>query len=350
MKKFLLFFLFLPVCTFAQLDRVKMDMTELEFINAVPEATRDYDAESAWVKDSATSVGIRGGVQWRFYRDTVVAYHFTSKSASGPSENFPFVDSSKVHRMKESANAISKRFEIEHGKPDQLRNVALTSPNPMNNAVVYIAEWRKPDNTIIRITVVAQLGPENRINAPVVSSVPSFQNYEMNIVVTMRGQDTYLREGIGQTTAIFFLSNPHLLEQAKFRSNHIYTISDSAISANAHWKFIFVKDELVMMEYGAHLGTEYGKKNDDEAYAVARKQTTDIFSQGKKTYGKNDTLANRMPDKYREHSRTVAYSEIWFYGDWLPRGGYAVLQLMEIGGGKNPATTFAITFYYEKRE
>jgi len=349
MRKLFLCLLFIPALANAQLDRVKTDMTEQEFMKAVPEAKRDYDAESAWVKDSADAVGVHGGVQWRFYRDTIVAYHFTSQPASGPSEKFPGVDSSGVHHMKASADAIRKGFEITHGKPEKLWNVALTDPNPMDNAVVYLAQWNDNDNRIIRITIIARGADNNSINAPVISSVPRLPTYEMNIVVTMPAQDTYLRYGIGQSAATFFLSNSHLLDQAKFRNNRIYTISDTSISSNAHWKFIFVKDQLATMEYSAYLGTEYGKKKDDEAFTAARIITNDIFSQAKKTFGKNDTLSNRMPDKYKDHARAVEYNEIWFYGGWLPKNGYAVLQFLEIGGGKNPATTFAITFYYEKR-
>jgi hypothetical protein len=343
-------FLFLPFAMQAQLDRVRTDMTEAEFIKAVPEAVRDYDKEAAWVHDSVEVAGISGEATHRFYRDTVVAYHFTSKSVHGPSEEYPRGDSTNVHRMKSSAEAIKKVFEIEHGKPQQFWNTSLTAPNPMNNAVVYLAQWSDSKDQIIRISIIAQSVHANHINGPAISSVPPFESYELNIVVTMPAKDTYSRYGIGQPSEVFFLANSALLEQGSFRNNHIYSIVDSATSPNAHWTFVFVKDQLATMEYSAYIGSQYGANDDATSYSLARTQALKIHAQSKKTLGKNDTLDNHMPDKYTVHARNVAYSEMWFYGDWIPKGGYAVLQLMEIGGGKNPATTFAVTFYYEKRD
>lgn len=350
MRNLICILLLLPCALKAQLDRIKLDMTEAEFQKAVPEALRDFDAESGWVKDSASAAGIQGGVQWRFYRDTVVAYHFTSVTATGPSEQYPGVDSSKVHRMKMSADAIRRGIETAHGTPAKLYNLPLTAPNPMNNPLVYLAEWIDEKDRMIRITIAAKSIGGNRINGPAFGSAPKLESYEMYIAVTMRSTHTYLRYSIGQSAATFFQSNSNLLDQAKFRDNHIYTISDSTVSNNAHWNFIFVKDQLAMMEYGAYISTQSDIITGNEAYSTARRQTEKILAQGKKACGKNDTVSNRMPEKYQEHSLAVAYSEIWLYCDWIPKEGYAVLQLMEIGGGKNPATVFAISFYYERRK
>ncbi len=344
MRKFTFLFLLIPFVMSAQLDRIKVDMVESEFVKAVPEAKRDYDAESGWVNNTDSVGGLNGEKRWKIYNDTVVEYNFHTQYIQGPSEDFPKVDSTDVHKMRTSAEKVCRSMELVHGKPSLSRSVSFTGSNPMNNPIIYIAEWNTGQG-MLRVTISSSVKPVNNINAPRIVS-PQTTKYQLTIVVTDRSLHSMLNYSIGQPATVFFLNKEYLREEALFMNYHYYTITDSLTAPNARWKFTFASDSLIEFNYQAYFGMSYGSRNDSIARADAEAKTLALISQGQKSFGLPDSSFNKIKGPYQALPRVNSYDRGWIYALWLEESAFAFCSLTETGGGKHPAATFFVGVTY----
>lgn len=347
MKKLVLLIGFAPLVLSAQLDRVRTNMTEQEFITSFPEASRDLDREAVWVGGDDTVQGIAGNSLWRIYNDTVVAYRFNSVKVFGPSYNYPKADSTAVHKMKLSADAIRQELEKKFGKPTTFLNADLTKPGEKPEPRAYLALWVFNDNTYIKLSISTDLSAGNYINAPGKFTVVEAQSYEMWFEVTHRDPYTTEKYDVGLNDVAFFKNHPVYVGQVKMKRDHVYVIEDTLTSENAHWQFTFNSGMLISFYYRAYTGTGYLAKNDDAAYDVTKAKAEVLLKQGNKSFGKPETINDSMSISYDQPLSHNRYRKNYLSVMWNTCGGHVFLNFDVSGGGKNPDTTFKLEVFYE---
>lgn len=344
---FLLLFL-LPTLAFAQLDRLRGDMSEEEFRIQIPEAKRDLEEDSGWLDVRDSINGITGRSTWRIYDDTVTAYRFTSKKAQGPTHNFPKYDSTEAHKMRESADALRRKMELSLGKPSKLYNVSFTASNPMDNPIYYLAEWKMPNNEIVRITLMIDIILNNtpKNNAPPLGNASEW--YQLAVSIDHANLFTSMSYSLGKSANDFFLKYPALEKQASFLAKHTYFINDSALSPHATWKFWFYSGKFGRMEYFAFVGKSHGVTSVEGAYPMIVERTNDILTQGNKGFGSPDSLVNTMPKQYPHREQQPTATDHMVYSRWYGDHEEITFQVYERYGGKAEGEfTLAVYFVYK---
>lgn len=336
---------------YAQLDRIRTDMNEQEFIVAVPEAQRDLDAEAAWVNEATTLNGTEGNSLWRIYNDTIETYRFNSVKAHGPSAIYPKADSSQVHKLRVSAQMVTAELESQFGKPGVFRTQNFTAigeadQTPQPDA--FLAMWQYGAYDYITVKVTTDLSSGNYINAPGKFTVVESQSYEL--VVEVRHRTPYTREkyNVGQDDDAFFAAHPGSHAQVKVNRNHIYKIEDTLTSDYSEWEFVFASGILMSFDYKLTAGTQYSSASDAAAYDLCRIKTEQLLKEGEKAFGKSTDLENQMKPTYEAPYRMIAYRNSWCTATWTTQRGNVYLEFEESGGGKSPATIFEVHVIFAK--
>jgi hypothetical protein len=341
MRVFSLLFLLIPVLASAQLDRLRTDMAEQDFIKQFPDAIRNLDEEAYWTGGADTLNGIEGSSLWHLYNDTVDVYRFLSVKVEGPSKAYPKFDSTAVHKMKLCLDKVKADLEKEFGMPGTFRNTSLQNiGNPGVNRA-YSVVWTFPgNNDYIQLSISTDLSAGNYINAPGKLTVVESQSYEMRIEVTHRDDYTMLWHDIGKSSERFFTIYKNF--RAPLIRDRIYTMKDSTVSSNAGWIVKFTSGQLVSFQYSATTGKAYRAKSDAEAYLKLKTKADQLLKESETGYGKSDSLSNLMPSKYKPHDRQLVYHVDHLYARWKTAEGKMEISLEETGGGKNPDVIFVL--------
>lgn len=350
MQKILFVLITLPLSGYAQLDRVRTNMTESEFIAVFPEAKRDLDAEAVWVSESETVNGVEGNSLWRIYNDTISEYRFNSTKAQGPSAQYPKFDSSAVHKMRVSADAVRMELQKAFGKPTSYTNIKFSSVGDETypGSKAYLALWNFGPDDFIRIEVSTDLSTGNFINAPGKYTVVESESYELSVEVMHRSAYTMEKYSVGMEDDAFFKTHIGASTQVKAKRDHIYVIKDSLISENAEWKFTFAGGEVLMyFTYKAYLGTAYGDKSDESAYDKGKLKAEQLFKEGKTAFGEPAESTDKLTVKYVQHERNLTYHETLQHSMWSTKRGGVFLDYSESGGGKSPDTIFYVQVHFE---
>lgn len=346
MRNLFLFLFLIPVSLFAQLDRIRLDMSETEFRKAVPEATRNLEAESGWIEDTGSVNCMTGAIAWRIYNDSIQAFYFTSETVQGPSEQFPKVDSAAIHELKMKADRLRSTLELVHGKPRVVYNECMTCATTMDNPFVYFAEWVFPGNGSITIVVsiVQPLGAGiNKEYKPDRNS----ETYEMFFHIKSNSIYTKTKYDVGKSATEFLQLHPEYEPQAKFTHNHFYSIKDTATNNYSNWQIIFIDDELTYIEYNSWMGSNYGE-NDIEAFHAGKNRADELLDTAKKLHGRPSLSKNSTPKEYVVHTDYLTYNNDYMESEWKEKEGIASMSFVEYGGGKHVGTTFHIQYTFER--
>ncbi len=357
MRRFFLFLFFLPAVLSAQLDKIKPGMSVEAFVMAFPNAQRDLDAEAIWITDTSSIGGIAGNSRWRIYNDSISEYRFNSQKAKGPSHEFPRVDSTEVHNMRVALKKVQAEFEMILGKPTTYYNYPLVGQgDEMTSRITYLAEWSFPDEGMLRLTLTKDVSIRNRINAPDLAPSTS-EAYEMTISVSESNSMLRWKHGVGLSSDEFFKKNPAYKTQAPFLGQRIYNLKqtirfsgDTTTYSNTTWEFIFIENELKQFSYDAYAGTEYGAKSDEAAYKLLKLKTEQLLTEANSGFGKADTMSNALVYYYQVRDLNLSYQIYHLYGSWSNKQGNVLLTFIEVGGGKNPSTTFRISVAFVEGE
>lgn len=346
MRNLLVLAFLIPLALDAQLNRIKLDMTEAEFRMAIPEAKRNLEAESGWIEDTGSVNSMSGAIAWRIYNDSIQAFYFTSETVQGPSEQFPKFDSSAIHELKVKADRLRASLELVHGKPQMHYNECMSCATMMDNPFVYFAEWVFPGNGSIVIVVSLVLPLGTGINKDYEPERKS-ETYELFLHVKSNSTYTKTKYDVGRSATEFLQMHPEYEPQAKFTHNHLYSIKDTATNNYSNWQFIFIDDQLTYIEYNAWLGSNYGD-NDIEAFHAGKKKATELLAEAKVLHGRPSSSENITPKEYFVHTDYLSYSNEYMNMQWHEKEGTATMEFEEYGGGKHVGTTFHIQYIFER--
>ena len=345
---FLLLFL-IPFVLPAQLDRMRTDMTEQEFVRTFPEARRDYVREAVWTNEAAAINGVKGNALWYIYRDTTTEYRFNSVKEQGPSARYPDADSTAVYAMKQSAMTLVEELTLHFGKPVRLISVGFSGVGKSGQTgdhFSYKAEWDFGVNDFITVEVTTEMSTGNMINAPGKFTVVESQAYELAVRITHREAYTQDQFGVGQPESVFFRKHPECAMQVRVKRDQVYVISDSVTALNAEWIFHFSGGMLLSFDYEAYLGTEYRAKSDAAAYEAGKKKTELLYAQGSKSLGKAASVNNNLKPSYVPPDKNIQYTKPYFAATWGTPSGIVTVRYTENGGGKNPASVFHLEVHF----
>lgn len=354
MRKILFVIAFTPGIAYAQLDRVRTGMTEPEFIKAFPEAHRDYESEAYWINAWDTVEGSAGNSLWRVYNDTISEYSFRSLKVDGPSYRFTTVDSTRVHKLRVSAMKLEAGLEKIFGKPTTFRSKDLISrprdPEGNHNPAIQTAEqneivfaqWVFDDGKIIILRVSTDLSPGNRINAPIATQTQKSESYEFDVTVTKRWPVRLWHFDVGLSMAKFILLHPRIQYATGTNLDHIYSMSDSAISVNARWSFRFHDGKLTHFQYRCNNGVAFGDDNNEIAYNADKFRAEQLLREGNLAFGTPDSLIDKMKPVYELPSLQNTYKLYHLTVAWKTTSGYVYLNFEELGGGKNESVRFSV--------
>ena len=352
MKKILLVCLFTQGVLHAQLDRVRINMTESEFIKAFPEAHRDYESEAYWVTDFDTIEGATGNSLWRVLNDTIREYSFRSLKVDGPSYRYTTVDSSRVHNLRMSAMKLEGDLEKMLGKPTTFRYKGLLerprqiegSRSPgMETAEqneILFAQWIFDDGKVIMLNVSTDLSPGNRINAPVSVQTQKSESYELDITIT-RPLPAF---GVGYSTTRFESLHPGILGEPV--TDHFYRFTDTLSAPDGQWTFRFRDQKISQMDFTAYNGTAYGDRIDAISYSIDKYRAEKLLQEGISSFGQPDSISNRITQKYEPSDLSIVYRKIYLDVNWVTANGPVHLLFEEWGGGKKPGVAFSIQIKY----
>lgn len=357
MRKILLLLVLMPCIAFAQLDRVRIDMSEQEFIKAFPEATRDYEAESFWMNAWDTIEGTSGNSMWRILVDTVTQYNFRSLRMDGPSYRFPKVDSTRVLKMIASARKLTSKLEPYCGKPWLLTDKPIVGPalaQPLENPgqiasvvknEVYYARWTFADGTQISISVSADLGGGNQINAPAVQQEKTAESYEFAVIITHSSKELPWKFQVGRNVSEMKQRYPRIQTGVGNSFTHTYKFSDKELSGKAAWQFVFEKGKLTNMQYYTANGLYYGDMSTEGSYSQCKYRAEKLLSEGQVAFGKPDSTYNAIVPEYNSFEMETKYQYPYLYAEWRLPGGTVYLIFDELGGSKE-GTRFSVRVYY----
>lgn len=357
MKRLLLFVFFIPLLCSAQLDRIRVNMTEAEFIQSFPEAQRDLESEAYWTNHWDAIEGSSGNSLWRIMNDTVSEYSFRSLKMDGPSYRFTTVDSAKVHQLRVSAMKLEAGLEAKLGKPSVLRSKDLLSRpvNPHDNhdpAIqtaefneIYFAQWLFDDGRAIVIRVSTQLSTGNMINAPAFPDTKKSESYEFDVTVTRRVPEGFWHFETGQSARTLFSKFPNA--QPRYAEvPHIYVMDDKAVASYAGWRFVFEKAQLREMTYTC-TDPQRGEKNEtDIIYNADKFRAEQLLAEGNKAFGNATLIKNEIKSVYEPSESAVSYRNTYLHAEWKTETGPVILMFEEIGGGKNGPPRFSVTLNY----
>lgn len=339
----------LPVTMYAQLDRIRPNMTETEFVTAFPQAQRNFAEEAYWTGGADTVNDIEGSSLWLMFNDTVDAYRFLSVKVQGPSKDYPNVDSASVHKMKLCLDKVRAALEAEFGKPETFRNIPLQYVGTQGINRAYSVVWTFPGkDDYIQISISTDLSSGNNINAPGKFNVVESQSYEMRIEVAHRSDYTMLWYELGKSSDRFFTIYKNF--RVPLIRDRVYTMKDTATSSNAGWIVKFTSNQLVSFSYSATTGTGYKSKSDAEAYSKLKEKGVQLLKEAEKGYGQTDSLSNLTTPKYKPHNRQLVYQVTHLYARWITPEGKIKLNFEEHGGGKNPDVTFEVRVEFERSD
>lgn len=348
MRKLMLVLLLCPSLAFAQLDRLRGDMSEADFQLKFPEAKRDFEKDAGWIELADSVHGTTGRSSWRIYNDTVVVHRFTSGRVEGPSDKFPKFDSTGVHKLRESADALRRKLELSLGKPNKLYNVSFIAPNPMGTGIFYFAEWNFPDNGIVRITVMKEV-PQSDKTPPSgyahIAKPTNAQTYQLTLNIDHRNLFTSGTFSIGKSATEFFIKYPNLKVQGGFVDLHTYVIYDSLLSNDAVWIFWFRKGKFGRMEFTAPIGKKHGATSAKAIYPLVYQRTNDLLAQGNQSFGQPDSLYNVMPKEFPQHDANTYYENQLVYCRWTGEHEKVLLFVKERAGENNEGTFWMAVYF-----
>ncbi len=357
MREIFIVLFLLPGTMFAQLDRVRIDMSENDFIKAFPEATRDYEAESFWMNAWDTIEGTRGNSMWRILADTVTQYNFRSLTANGPSYRFPKVDSARVLKMIVSARKLTMQLDAYYGIPQVIIDKPLvgTAPaqaleNPGQIAAVvknevYFAKWNFADGTQISITVSADLGGGNQINAPAVQQEKTEETYELVVIVTHSSKELPWSFEVGRSATEMTKRYPRIQAGVGNSFSHTYKFPDKELSGKASWQFVFQKEKLTSMQYYTANGLYYGDMSTEGSYSQCKYRAEKLLAEGQTAFGKPDSVYNSIVPEYTSFEMETKYQYPYLYAEWDFPNGKVYLIFDELGGSKE-GTRFSVRVFY----
>lgn len=359
-RTLLLFTLLAPAYAWAQLDRIRMNMTEAEFMTAFPEATRDFESEAYWTNNWDAVEGSSGNSLWRIVNDTVTEYSFRSLKMDGPSWRFTTVDSAKVHQLRVSAMQLEAGLEKMLGKPAVLRGKGLLSRplEPRDNHdphmqtadvnEIYFAQWMFDDGKVIVIRVSADLSTGNRINAAVNSDGQRSESYEFDVAVnTRRASDGVWHFEVGHSARALFSEYPNA--QPRYAHvPHMYTMPDKEVAAYATWRFIFIENRLSEMYYSCVSGLGKDDLPADLIYNADRFRAQQLMNEGNKAFGNATVKKDEMPEVYEPSPSQVSYRKTYLQSEWKTESGPVQLLFEEMGGGKNGPARFSLTLNFTR--
>ncbi len=359
MKKLLTFLALWPALLYAQLDRVRMDMSELDFVKAFPEASREYEAESFWLNAWDTIEGTAGNSMWRILADTVTQYNFRSPKVNGPSYRFPDVDSVKVHNMRVSARQLTLKLKKYYGEPSVVQEkkivVAASEPGTNDGVVtslvsthdVYFAQWNFSDGRIISVIVSAQVPLIKSITPAhgITAGTETSEQYEFTVTVTRSSTDLPWKFQVGRGVTEMSQRNPRLQAVVSKSLVHIYTFPDKELSGTAGWKFVFQKNTIINMQYYTANGLYYGDQSTEGSYSQCKYRAEKLIAEGQKSLGKPDSMYNVMTPEYNPFNMETKYQYPYLYAEWRQAGGTIYLIFDELGGGKE-GVRFSVRINY----
>lgn len=359
MRYILLICFLIPVVANAQLDRIRTDMTEPEFIKAFPEAHRDYESEATWVSKVDSLEGAIGYSMWRVYKDSIAEYGFRSWKVDGPSYRFTTVDSSKVHKLRVSAMKVEAGLEKIFGKPTTLSSRTLLerpldpdgSRSPRietaNENEIYSAEWNFDDGKIIAIKVTTDLTRVKRINTPANQRTQLSESYEFMITVTRPVYGQQWNFEVGSSATQFEVRHPGVL--ALPVADRFYEFTDSMRAPCGQWRFRFRNGKFSQINYTAYNGTAKGDRQNNLSYSIDKNRAEKLLDEGTVAFGKPDSIVNRITLSYDSPDPSalmISYNRVYLTAVWYTTSGPVRLEFEEWGGGNNRGVTFSIRVVY----
>lgn len=344
---------------FAQLDHIRTNMTEAEFVTSLPDAHRDYEAEAYWTNNWDAIEGTQGNSLWKIMNDTVSEYSFRSLKMDGPSYKFTTVDSAKVHQLRVSAMKLEAGLEIKSGKPAVLRSKDLLSrPSNVHNDddplipiaevnEIYFAQWNFDDGKTIVIRVSSELSSGNMINAPVVSGTKKSESYELDVTVTRRVPREFWHFETGQSARTLFSDFPNAQPRIA-EVPHVYVLGDKEIAADAGWRFTFSGGTLTKMIYTCTSGQGKDDLSVDLIYNADKFRAEQLLKEGNQAFGNATITANDMPQVYEPSASQVSYRKTYLQAGWQTESGPVTLMFEEMGGGKNGPPRFSLRVDYAR--
>lgn len=348
MRIILVIFGLMPCVLHAQLDRIRTNMTEQEFIKSIPEAKRDYDAEAYWVSMPDT-FEVPGNSLWRIYRDTAAYYRFNSVSIHGPSSQYPEADSGAVHELRVFLEGYYKELEYVFGKPTRIVNIPFDSVGRNFQSAAYLVQWNFGIDDYVRISLSTDLSTGNFINAPGKFTVIEAASYELRIDITHRSDLMNEIFDLGESSDVFFRINPIIKQPIGAGNKHQYQVLDSLTASNAYWQFTFIEGKMHSFHYRVYAGTGYGSQSDALAYEKLKIRSESLLKEGTASFGKPDSVSNNMTVNHKSHGLNLVYQVIYLHCDWVTPAGKVVMDFMEMGGGKNPDIVFTVRVDFERK-
>jgi hypothetical protein len=336
----------IPLVAHAQLDRIRVNMTEQEFVKAVPEAKRDLEAESGWIEDSGSVASMNGWIHWRIFNDSIDAFYFASETVEGPSEQFPSVDSTAVHDLKVNADRVRLSLELTHGKPRVFYNECMSCATMMDNPYVYFAEWILPGNGSIVLLVTIEQHFGDRVDSAF-APMRKAETYKFFMHITASSLGLKSKYDVGRPVTEFLQLHPEYETSVLFVRFHTYNMKDTAARGNSGWKFIFFDGVLTYFEYNGWFGSNYGD-NDVAAFDAAKKKATQLLADAKGANGKPGSVVSNVPKEYTVHLDYLEYRNQYIKAEWKSKNGPTSLEFEEYGGGKHVGTTFHIHYVFER--
>lgn len=326
----------------AQPEKVRVGMTQSEFLQVCPNAQRDWDLETEYIKVDTVLDGVNGEMRWSYYNDTIRSVWFRSVITQGPSSIYPKADSAAVHSMRVVAENWEKEIQTGSGKPE-LKSNALAKVSASNN-LAYSAVWKYPGGRTMQIVLRTEYR-DNISNAPMSNSnekSPESWPYSLELetdAITKFNSEKY---GVGLSVTQFAVKYRGPGSQIDFSPMPAYTFRDTAVCENAEWGFDFDDGEMFTYGYGADCGTAYGAKSDKEAYGRTKAKAEQLVRDMNMLYGFPDSISNVITPNYEERNSNVLYNKTWLYARWSTEAGDVILIFEEYGGGKSPDVTFSI--------
>jgi hypothetical protein len=342
--------LFLPIFSFAQLDKISPGMSPGNFNQAFPHASVDMTGEKDKVSAKDTIYGTPGYAEYTFSRDTITRYTFSSISVPGPCKKFPGVDTIALSKLLDATRNLYNELSKKYGVPAEKYSTSLLFPKQTQFEIsVFGAKW-KVQNGLIIIKVKESGDPApfafaNDIHYPKERGENCY--YEMTVEAMTNSTHLYPTFNLGFSKNDFRKKYPALASSVK-DTPEIWFAPDSVYGANGEWRGKFFKDKLILFSFNAYDGSNY-QHDADEAYSIMCKRMIQLIAEGQKQFGNPDSASATLPVAYVAPSLQTSYFITHYYSRWKINGNFVVMKMEETGGGMSGPSTFHLSVYYEEK-
>src|SRR5665213_1230605 len=306
-------FVFLPLFSFAQLDKIHPGISTSEYKKIFPAGKIEQAGNQEQVQLNDTIYGIIGNSTYSFFLDTVNHYKFFSQPVAGPCKKFPGADSSALSKLMDATRKLYSELSVKFGVPEEKYSTSLLFPKTTPLEIsVFGAKW-KLQGRIIVVKVVEVGDPEPFSNADA-ANYPKERNdncyYRLQIEALGIAKNIYPQFNMGFSKNDFRKKYPATSNQIK-DTPQIWLAQDSAYGKNGEWRCLFLNDQLNLFSLNDYDGDNYDL-HAAEAYSKMCKRLLQLASEAQKQFGAPDSTTQSIDVHYKEQSLRNSYSIIHY--------------------------------------